>query len=209
VSDNWVLTISYQARMDLFTFPWREDVEIGGVLTGRFERPGITPVDTGRDLFIRRVFPSDFDRDRDSVGIDYGAIHHLQTVVPSVWHGSSSGRYGKDDPGTIIGDIHSHVGFDVTGDYHRQLSDADRTRAAVLALAPSPVPGRPWLSTVASAGLRWEAGEPEEDWDDDVRLDHFLVFGDERVVRPTVILQSECEWEVEELQRQLLATGGD
>ena len=49
---------------------------------------------------------------------------------------------------------------------------------------------------------------PAEDWDD-VRLDHFLVFSDERVVRPTVVLQSELEWEVEEGQRELSATANE
>lgn len=61
----------------------------------------------------------------------------------------------------------------------------------------------------ATAALGWSEGSPIEDWGDP-RFDHFLVFGDERVVRPRVYLQSEVEWDCEEQQQRLLrAKGGN
>ena len=58
------------------------------------------------------------------------------------------------------------------------------------------------------SGDGWSEGEPFEDWGSP-HFDFFLVFGDERVVRPRVYRQSEVEWDCEEEQRQLVATGGD
>jgi hypothetical protein len=63
------------------------------------------------------------------------------------------------------------------------------------------------LSVIATAGLRWEAGEPEEDWDSPT-IDHYLVFGDKRIIKPRVYMQSAIEWNVEETQRELLTRTG-
>jgi hypothetical protein len=206
VSSNgdWRVTLSYQARLDLFTFPWSPDVERGGVLTGRWERPNVRPVDTGRDVFIRRVFVADANCDSDSVEICTDRVGHLETIMVNSRPGSRGGRWGKDDAGTVLGDIHSHPGFTVDGDRARQLSGTDVSRAAALALAPG---GRPWLSAIATATERWEGGYPAEDWDDP-QLDFFLVFPDERIVKPRVSWQTETEWDCEEGQRQLLAASG-
>lgn len=196
---DWRVIVGFQARLDLFQFPWRDDIERAGVLTGRWETAGIRRHDDGRTLFVRRCFPADRNGTSESVEVAFDAVTPMETIEVSKWGGRPRGRFAENDAGIACGDIHSHVGFDVTGDYHRQLSDADISRGAALALAPSTIP-RPWLSVVASAGEAWLEGMPHEDWGAP-NLDFFLVFSDSRVVKPTVILQSETEWTVEEQQR--------
>ncbi len=207
---DWVVTLSFQARCDLFGFPWREDIEVGGVLTGRWEKSGIHPVDTGKDLFIRRAFPADLDGDESSVKINFAAVSHLETMPgPSRPGSGGGGRFGADDPGLTLGDVHSHPGFRVASDRTCELSGADVEHAATLARAPDTLTGgpRPWLSVIATSGEGWSEGMPVEDWGSP-NLDPFLVFPDRSIIRPRISLMSEVEWAVEEKQRELLATGG-
>jgi hypothetical protein len=87
-------------------------------------------------------------------------------------------------------------------DQCRELSGTDiRTAAANSRGAPEALRGRPFLSVIATAGLRWEAGEPEEDWLEP-QLDYHLVFADKQIVRPHIYAQTEVEWLCEERQRQ-------
>lgn len=137
---------------------------------------------------------------------DFAAVTGLETIHVPSQPGSPGGRCKEDDPGVIEGNLHSHVGYDVGSDDLRQLSNTDRTNARAPALDShrAAVAG-----DAATAALGWSEGSPIEDWGDP-RFDHFLVFGDERVVRPRVYLQSEVEWDCEEQQQRLLrAKGGN
>ena len=133
--------------------------------------------------------------------IDYDAVYSMQTIPVRSRPGSPGGHFGSADAGLICGSAHNHPG----ADRQRELSGTDiRTAAANSRGAPEALRGRPFLSVVATAGLRWEAGEPEHDWLEP-QLDFYFVFGDNSLIRPQVSRQTELEWNVEETQRELLS----
>jgi hypothetical protein len=167
---------------------------------GRWECSGINRRDTGKHLFIRRIFPSDHDCTSESVMIDYSAKVRLETFEVPALSGRGGGRYGAADAGQMCGSIHSHVG----GDRVREMSPTDLRNASANTGMVVPA-GRPYLSVIATAGEGWSEGYPFEDWDSPT-LDFRLVFSDRRVVKPNVHLMTETEWECEEGQRELSAT---
>ena len=130
--NEWTIVLGFAAQKDLWAFPWDRDREVGGVVMGRFETSGIDRRDTGAHLFIRRIFASDRGGDHESVLIDYDAVHDLQTIPIKSRPGSPGGRFGADDPGLIVGGVHSHPGID----RQRELSEStfrvrQRTRATL------------------------------------------------------------------------------
>jgi hypothetical protein len=206
VSGNggWRVTVGFEAQKDLWTFGWEPGREVGGCVLGRFECSGISRRDTGKDLFVRRIFRSDFGGDETSVDIDFASVFNRQTIETTSSRtsgGGGGGRWGADDPGVLCGFIHSHPGIE----RERELSDTDIRTASLNALNnPPALAGKPFLSAIATAGEAWREGEPHEDWSNPV-LDFHLVFSDRRVVKPLVSLMSEVEWLCEEQQRALAA----
>ena len=95
---GWTVILGHAAQKDLWTFPWERDVEVGGVCMGRFENSGIDRRDTGRHVFIRRIFASDRGGTDGAVDIDYDRVRGLQTIEVRGWRGRPGGRLGCRRP---------------------------------------------------------------------------------------------------------------
>ena len=187
----------------IFNSPWDRDVEVGGVVFGRFECSGIRRRDTGRDLFIRRIFASDRG----------GEAAWRSTTTPSTRcrrsrcaRGASRWPLRRRDPGVVCGCIHSHPGID----RQRQLSDTDISSAAANARnAPAALAGKPFVSILATAGEGWLEGMPLESSDGTGHSTITSCSATERLSGRTSTHTRELEWVVEEKQRELLTKGGD
>ena len=182
---GWTLILGHAAQQDLWRMQWSRDVEVGAVILGRHECSGINRYDTGRHVFVRRIIHADRNATDESVDVDYDSVFAMQTL-PSRGHArtdsAGSGRTGSDDPGLILGNLHSHP------EQVREMSDTDiRAAAWNAANAPDALQGKP------TATDEWRDGNLVESWANPT-LDPFLVFGDRRVVKPTIYAQSEVEW---------------